>query len=154
MNELEDNPFRSYRHTASIAGLPLFASALLLMLASVQPTVPGQVAIWIWYALGIAVALPIIWGIGRLALRRQVAKGNPHCGTSVKRRYLLFVFICTVSGVLGVAALAASVLAGWIWLSIGILLPGMLAALALALAASGVLWHLLGKPRKETTGTK
>lgn len=150
MNELEANPFRSYRHTASVAGPPLFASALLLLLASVQPTVPGQVAIWIWCALGIALALPIIWGIGRLALRRQVAKGNPHCDTPLKRRYLLFVFICTLGGVLGVAALAACVLAGWIWLSIGILLPGMLAALTLALAGSGILWRLLVTPGKDT----
>lgn len=150
MNELEENPFRSYRHTASIAGLPLFVASLLLMLASVQPTQPGHIGIWIWCALGIAIAVPLIWIIGRLALRRQIAKGNPHCTTAVKRRYLLFVFICTLVGVLGVAALAACVLSGLIWLGIGILLPGMLAALTLALAASGVLWHLLGKPGKET----
>lgn len=150
MNELEDNPFRSYRHTASVAGLPLFAAALLLMLASVQPAPPGQTGIWVWCALGTLAAFIVIWGIGRLALRRQIAKGNPHCSTALKRRYLLFVFICTLGGVLGVAALAACVLSGRIWISIGILLPGMLAALTLALAASGILWRLLGKPGKET----
>lgn len=150
MNELEENPFRSYRHTASIAGLPVFIVALLLMLASVQPSVPGQVGKWVWCALGILVVLPLVWGIGRIALRRQIAKSNPHCDTVVKRRYLLFVFICSVIGVLGIAALATSVLTGWIWLSIGLLLPGMLAALTLALAASGLLWQTLGKsnPRK------
>ena len=150
MNELEDNPFRSYRHTASVAGLPLFAAALLLILASVQPAQPGQTGIWVWCALGTLAAFIVIWGIGRLALRHQIAKGNSHCGTALKRRYLLFVFICTLGGVLGVAALAACVLSGRIWISIGILLPGMLAALTLALAASGILWRLLGKPGKET----
>ena len=147
MSELEENPFRNYRHTASVAGLPVFASALLLMLASVQPSLPGQTPIWVWCAVGVVLMFLVVWGVGLVALRFQTAKGNPHCGTPVKRRYMLFVFICSLTGVLGVAGLAACVLAGWIRLNIGILLPGMLASFTLALAVSGVLWHALGKPK-------
>lgn len=147
MSELEENPFRNYRHTASVAGLPVFASALLLLLASVQPSLPGQTPIWVWCAVGVVLMFLVVWGVGTVALRFQTAKGNPHCGTPVKRRYMLFVFICSLTGVLGVAGLAACVLAGKIRLNIGILLPGMLAALTLALAVSGVLWHALGKPK-------
>ncbi len=149
MSELGENPFRNYRHTASVAGLPVFASALLLMLATVQPTPPGQTPIWVWCAAGIILMFLIVWGIGQIALRFQTAKGNPHCGTPVKRKYMLFVFISSLTGMLGVAGLAASVLAGWIRLNIGILLPGMLASLTLALAVSGVLWHTHGKPKEQ-----
>lgn len=37
----EENPFRSYRHTASVISLPVFVSALLLMLSFAQPVMPG-----------------------------------------------------------------------------------------------------------------
>lgn len=144
--EPEKNPFRNYRHTASVVGLPVFACALLLMLASVQP---GRIGLWVWCAAGIAAMSAVLWIVGQAVVRRQVRKGNPHFSTLAGRRYMLLVFICAVSGVLGVAALAVCVVTGWIRLNIGILLPGMLAALTLALAAAGIAWRTLGKPEAE-----
>lgn len=145
--EPEENPFRNYRHTASVVSLPVFACALLLMLASVQPRMAGTTGIWVWCAVGIIVMFALLWMIGRAVVARQVRKGNPHCATPVGRRYMLLVFVSAVSGVLGVAALAVCVLTGRIRINIGILLPGMLAALTLALAVGGVVWHTLGKPQ-------
>lgn len=147
--EPEKNPFRNYRHTASVVGLPVFACALLLMLASVQPAQPGRIGLWMWCAAGIAAMSAVLWIVGQAVVRRQVRKGNPHFATLAGRRYMLLVFICAVSGVLGVAALAVCVVTGWIRLNIGILLPGMLAALTLALAAAGIAWRTLGKPEAE-----
>lgn len=144
--EPEVNPFRNYRHTASVIALPVFACALLLMLASVQPGLPGRTGLWVWCAAGIAAMFGLLWIVGRAVVRRQVRKGNPHFATPIGRRYMLLVFISAVSGVLGVAGLAVCVVGGWIRLNIGILLPGMLAALTLALAAAGIVWHTLGKP--------
>lgn len=147
--EPEANPFRNYRHTASVVALPVFACALLLLLAFVQPTLPGEVGLWVWCATGIAVMFALLWIVGRAVVRMQARKGNPHFATLIGRRYMLLVFISAVSGVLGVAGLAVCVVGGWIRLNIGILLPGMLAALTLALAAAGIAWHTLGKPKGE-----
>ena len=59
---------------------------------------------------------------------------------------MLLVFISSAAGVLESAALAVCVLTGWIRLHIGILLPGMLAALTAALAAAGIVWRTIGRP--------
>lgn len=146
MSAPEENPFRNYRHTASVVGLPVFAGALLLILASVQPVQPGRIGLWVWCAVGIAAMFTLLGIVGRVALRQQVRKGNPHCATPIGRRYMLLVFISAAAGVLESAALAVCVLTGWIRLPIGILLPGMLAALTAALAAAGIVWRTIGRP--------
>lgn len=142
MNQTEENPFGSYRQVVGVAGVPLFSAALLILLASVQPG-EGGVPLWAWYLFGTAVLTGAAWGVGQLALKRQVEKGNPHCTTRLKRRYLLFVFVCSVMGVIGVFGLGVSVLGGWIRINIAILLPAMAAAVVLALAGAALLGHLL-----------
>lgn len=147
--EPEENPFRNYRHTASVVGLPVFICALLLLLASVQPAVSGTVGIGVWCAVGI-VLLFVLSGIaGRIVIRGQVRKGNPHCATAVGRRYMQLVFIGTIVEAAGVMALVGCVLTGRIRLNIGVLLPGMLAALTLALVAGGIVWRMWGKSGTE-----
>lgn len=142
MTEIEENPFRSYRHTASVAGMPVFMITLILMLAGIQPV--GSVLLW--GVVSIAVLLGVGLSVGLLAVRKQEAKGNPHCATPAGRRYLLFVFVCSLVGIASVAELAILVFSGWIRLNISVLLLGMLASLTLALAGSGILWHILGRP--------
>lgn len=73
----EENPFRSYRHTASVISLPVFVSALLLMLSFAQPVMPGQTPVWVWCAAGIVVLFGLLWAVGRSVVRYQVKKENP-----------------------------------------------------------------------------
>lgn len=143
MTEIEPNPFRNYWHTASVAGMPLFVSALILMLSGVQPS--GNALLW--NSIILAGLLVIAIAIGSWAIRRQARNGNPHCATLVGRRYMQLVFASSFVGVLSVVQLTASVLSGWIRLNIHVLLLGMMGAVALALIGSGVLWHILGRPR-------
>ncbi|WP_417152890.1 hypothetical protein [Rikenella microfusus] len=147
--EPEENPFRNYRHTASVVGLPAFVSVLLLMLASVQPAMPGRIGIWVWCAAGLAVLFALLYIVGRTVVRNQTRKGNPHCATPVGRNYMLLVFVCAIAGVVGVAGLVFCVLTGRIRLHIGLLLPAMMAALTVALIVAGFIWRLLGKPRAK-----
>ncbi|WP_304708715.1 hypothetical protein [uncultured Rikenella sp.] len=142
MNEIAENPFGSYRQTVGVVGVPLFCAFLAILLASVQPE-EGGFPLWAWYLLGTAVVTGAAWGVGRLALKRQVARGNPHCTTRLKRRYLLFVFVCSVMGVAGVFGLGISVLGGWIRITFAILVPAMAASVVLTLAGAALLWHLL-----------
>ncbi|WP_300727871.1 hypothetical protein [uncultured Rikenella sp.] len=142
MNQTEENPFGSYRQTVGVVGVPLFCALLAILLASVQPE-EGGFPLWAWYLLGTAVVTGAAWGVGRLALKRQVARGNPHCTTRLKRRYLLFVFVCSVMGVAGVFGLGISVLGGWIRITFAILIPAMAASVVLTCAGAALLWHLL-----------
>ncbi|MDE5945571.1 MAG: hypothetical protein K2G93_08330 [Rikenella sp.] len=143
--EAEANPFRNYRHTASVVALPVFVSALLLLLASVQ-SVAG---LWVWCAVGTAGAWAVLWVVGRWAVRRQRRRGNPHCATRIGRRYMLLVFISTGLGVLGTGCLVAGVLCGWIRLRIGVLFPAMVAALTVALSVAGIVWQTVGRNKSE-----
>ena len=144
----EENPFRSYRHTASVISPPVFVSALLLMLSFAQPVMPGQTPVWVWCAAGIVVLFGLLWAVGRSVVRYQVKKENPHFATPIGRKYMLLLFISALGGVLAMIGLAACVLTGAVRLTMGILLPGMLAALTVVLALAGILWHTLGKPKE------
>ena len=143
--EAEKNPFRNYRHTASVVGLPAFVCVLLLVLASVQPFAPHGLALWVWCAAGMAIAGTVLWAMGCVAIRGQRERGNPHCATRIGRCYMLAVFLAAGLGALGTGALVVGVLSGWLLLRIGILLPAMVVALTVALVGGGVLWHAGGK---------
>lgn len=143
--EPEANPFRNYRHTASVVALPAFVCTLLLMLASVQPTPSGATPLWVWCLVGVLLGVGAAWGVGRMAVQYQAKQGNPHCATKVGRIYMQLVFGCTVAGVLGVGALVYCVLSGRLWLHISLLLPSMLAAVTVALILAGVVWRLWGR---------
>ena len=141
----EVDPFRNYRHTVSVVALPAFVCTLLLMLASVQPTAEGIVPLWVWCLVGVMLVLGVSWGVGRLAVRYQTRHGNPHCATHIGRTYMQLVFVCTLSGLLGVGALVYCVLSGRLWLHVSLLLPSMLAAVTVALILAGVVWQLWGR---------
>lgn len=143
--EAEANPFRNYRHTASVVALPVFVSALLLLLASVQ-SVAG---LWVRWAVGTTGAWAVLWAVGRWAVRRQQRKGNPHCATRIGRQYMRLVFVSTGVGLLGTGALVVGVLRGWLLLRIGVLFPAMVAALTVALSVAGIVWQTIGRNKSE-----
>ena len=145
----ERNPFRDYRHTASVVGPSAFVCALLVLLAAVQPAEPGEIDRWVWCAGGIVGAAAVLWVVGRNVVRGQARRENPHCATRVGQRYMLLVFVSAGMGVLGAVGLVAGVLSRWILLRFSVLLPGMVAALAIALIGAGIVWHAVGKQGAE-----
>lgn len=145
----EENPFRNYRHTASLAGMPLFVISLVLLLASVQP---DNGRILGWSSIVFAVLLVVIIPLSMWIIAHQTRKENPHCQTAIGRRYMTFVFICSLTGVASVAWLAATILKKWILTNGHVLLVGIGAALAIALIGSAILWRILGhryNPKKN-----
>lgn len=149
LENTERNPFRDYRHTASVVGPSAFVCALLVLLAAVQPAVPGEIDRWVWCAGGIVGAAVALWAIGRRVVREQARRGNPHCATRIGQRYMLLIFVSAGMGVLGTVGLVAGVLSRWILLSFSVLLPGMVAAAAIALIGAGIVWYVVGKRSAE-----
>lgn len=121
--------------------MPLFVIALILMLASVQP---DNGWILIWSCAVFAALLIVIIPLSGWIIRQQTRKENPHCQTPVGRKYMKFVFICSLMGVASVAWLAVTILKKWILTNGHVLLVGMGAALAIALVGSAILWRILG----------
>lgn len=146
MSAQSENPFRNYRHTASLSGPPVFMFSLILILASIQPDGGWLLRMTL---LVIALGIPVGFLAGKLSVPVQTKKENEHYDTPQKRKYMVFSFTCSISGLIAFGWLAISILKGWLLINMQVLVPSMLGGLTVALLTSALLWKTFSRPAEK-----